>query len=121
MIEITPSEVVAEKALRLYQAGAVYIGKLPDGRHAASVRGDSEWHRVIATPAGLVCDCRAWAPSRLCSHATASALAWADDASTSGRPPTAAGGAGPGKPATAAAANLDPPAAAAADYPQDAA
>lgn len=78
MIEV--SATVGEKALRLVEEGCVRISDATP--HLAIVKGDSSWHTVIAEPSGARCDCRAWMPSRACSHSTAALIVWAEKLAT---------------------------------------
>jgi hypothetical protein len=66
----------AEKALRLYDEHSVYLSQID--RHRALVKGDGGFHKVVADKSGVACDCKAWRPSRYCSHALAAMLAWQD-------------------------------------------
>ena len=61
------------KALRLADEHCVYLSG-----HRALVKGDGGYHVVDARPTTVHCDCPAWKPSRLCSHALACMLAWAE-------------------------------------------
>lgn len=63
----------AEKALRLFDEHAVYLHGTK-----ALVKGDGGFHKVVADEPGVACDCKAWRPSRQCSHALAAMLAWQD-------------------------------------------
>src|SRR5438128_1572308 len=64
---------VQEKAIRLYESGAVIV----ESTDRARVRGDSGvWYHVAAFDDGIWCDCAS--RRAICSHAAAAALAWAE-------------------------------------------
>lgn len=75
---MTASPVVAEKALRLLEQRRVLLVAGQVG--AAVVIGDTDTYDVVAVPSGVACTCIAAGGGRICSHALAAMVAWAEQA-----------------------------------------
>ena len=76
------SDAIGSKALRLVGENRVMPWQNASGEHGAMVSGDTGYHRVIARPDSVWCDCQAWKEDRWCSHAIASMLVWYEMLST---------------------------------------
>lgn len=66
------SDALVEKVHRLVDDGRIYVKG-----DTAWVAGDTRWHKVTATTAGVECDCDAAMAGQVCSHILAAQVKWA--------------------------------------------
>jgi hypothetical protein len=80
---IAVSDRIAEKAATLVSENRVVLMPISNtewlNQDEAFVAGHTSAHRVIANNDGVWCDCRAWRPNRLCSHAVSAMALWASE------------------------------------------